>query len=65
MGHVLDHGPGGGHHAPLRARCEWYIIVHWIPLIKNKDVNTRYIGSHPPFWMVSRWPPWKKDKMHI
>ena len=24
---------------PLRALWEWYIIVHWTPLIKNQDVN--------------------------
>ena len=47
---------------PLRALWEWYNIVHWTPLIKNQDGNTRYIGTHPPFWMVSRWPPWKKTK---
>ena len=47
---------------PLRALCEWYNIVHWTSLIKNQDVNTRFLGSHPPFWIVSRWPPSKKSK---
>ena len=54
-----------GHHAPLRALWEWYNIVHWTSLLKNQDINTRHVGSHPPLWMVLRWPPWKKDKMPI
>ena len=37
-------------------------IVYWTPLIKNRDGNTRYLGSCPPFRIVSRWPPWKKTK---
>ena len=34
---------------PLRALWEWYNNVHWTSLIKNQDVNTRFLGSHPPF----------------
>ena len=34
---------------PLRALWEWYNIVYESPLITNQDVNTRYLGSHPPF----------------
>ena len=59
---IVVHGPGGATMHPLRALWEWYNIVHWTSLIKNQDVNTRYLGSHPPFLMVLRWPPWKKTK---
>ena len=50
---------------PLRTLREWYIIVHWTLLIKNQDVNTRYLGSYPPFWMVFKMAAMKKDKMPI
>ena len=46
-------GPEGSPCTPLRALWEWCNIVHWSPLITNQDVNTRYLGSHPPFLMVS------------
>ena len=39
----------------LRALWEWYNIVHWTYQIQNQDVNTRYLGSHPPFRMVSKY----------
>ena len=50
---------------PLRALWEWYNFVHWTPLIKGQDVNTRYLGSHPPFWMVFKIAAKKKDKKPI
>ena len=59
---VIAHGPRGVTMHPLRALWEWYHIVHWKSLVKNQDVNTRYLGSHPPFWMVSRWQPREKKK---
>ena len=46
---VIAHGPRGVTMHPLRALWEWYHIVHWKSLVKNQDVNTRYLGSHPPF----------------
>ena len=39
-------------------------IIHWTPLIKNQDVNTRYLGSYPPFWMVFKMAAVKKHKLH-
>ena len=50
---------------PLRALWERYIIVHWTPLIKNQDVNTRYLGSHSPFMDGFKMAAMKKDKMPI
>ena len=50
---------------PLRTLREWYNIVHWTLLIKNQDVNTRYLGSYPPFWMVFKMAAVKKDKTPI
>ena len=50
---VIVHGP----ERVTMALCEGHIIVHWTPLIKNQDVHTRYLESHPPFWKVPRWPP--------
>ena len=32
------------------------------PLIKNQDVNARYLGSYPPFWMVFKMAAVKKAK---
>ena len=55
-------GPEGSRCTPLRALWEWYFIVQWTSLIKIQDVNTLYLGSHPPSWMISKWPPWKKTK---
>ena len=49
----------------LRALWEGYSIVHWSPLIENQDVNTRYLGTHPPFCMVSKMATKTKDKMSI
>ena len=43
-----------GHHAPLKALWKWYIIVHWTPLVRNEDGNTRYRGSHPPWFQDGR-----------
>ena len=43
-----------GHHAPKKALWEWYIIVHWTPLIKNQDGNIRYRWSHPPWFQDGR-----------
>ena len=50
---------------PLRTCREWYNVVHWTPLIKNQDVNTRYLESHPPFLMVFKMATKKKDKMFM
>ena len=52
---LLFHGPVGVTMHPLRALWEWYNIVHWTYQIQNQDVNTRYLGSHPPFRMVSKY----------
>ena len=54
-----------GHHAPLRTLLEWYNIVHWIPLIKSQDVNTRYLGLYPPFLMDFKMAAVTEDKMPI
>ena len=51
---------------PTKTLREWYNIVHWTPLIKNQDVNIRYLGSYPPFGMVFKVAAMKKkDKMPI
>ena len=47
---VSVHELGGVTMHSLTALWEWYIIVHWTPLIKNQDGNTRYHGSHPPWF---------------
>ena len=60
----IVHEPRGVTMHPLRGFWEWYNIVHWTSLIKNQDVNTRYIGSHPPFDGL-RMAAMEKDKMHI
>ena len=51
---VSVHGLRGVTMHPLTALWEWYIIVHWTPLIKNQDGNTRYHGSHPPWFQDGR-----------
>ena len=50
---------------PLRTLWEWYNIVHETPLIKNQNVNARYLGTHPPFWMDSKLAATKIDKIYI
>ena len=57
-----SHGPGGVTMHPLRTLWDWLNIVHWTPLIKNQDVNTRYLGSYPPFWMVFKMAAMKKEQ---
>ena len=47
---------------PTKTLREWYNIVHWTPLIKNEDVNIRYLGSYPPFGMVFKVAAMKKKK---
>ena len=42
-----------------------YKIVRCNPLIKNQDVNTRYFGSYPPFWMILKMTAVEKYKMPI
>ena len=59
------HGPGGVTMHLLRTLREWYNIVHWTPLIKNQDVNTRYIGSYPLFWMVFKMVAVKKCQYSV
>ena len=61
----IVHGPGGVTMHPLRAHWEWYHIVPKTPLIKNQDVNNRYFGSHPPFWMVFKMAATKNGKIPI
>ena len=44
---------------------ELYKIVHCSPLVKNQNVNTRYLGSHPPFWTIFKIVAVEKCKMPI
>ena len=39
--------------------------VHGTPLIKNQDVNTRYLGSTSHFGWISEWPPRKNYILYI
>ena len=48
----LLRGSGGLTMHPRRILWEWYSIVHWTPVIKSHDVNTRYLATELPFWTV-------------
>ena len=57
---ILLRGPEGLTMHPPRILWEWYNIVHWASLIKNQDVNTRYLGTETPFWTVFKMAAMQK-----